>query len=93
MLLPDEVDRLVDKPPFGVVQPVLVTRHLGDDRFEHREAVDQIVIVLARKMLIDHPERVDRDARGQLELGKRAAKSLGHTGMTVELPRLIQDGI
>ena len=78
MGVPHKIDRLVDKPAFGVIEPGLIARHLRYDGFEHRKAVDQIVVVPFGKGLVDHAKRVDRNARRQLELGECPAKRLGH---------------
>ena len=94
LCFPDGVDGLVDEPPLGVVQSGLVPRHLRNDRLQHGEAVDQIVIVALGQLLVDHPEGVDRNARRELEFGKGAAERLRHvleTATVIDHDRLRAD--
>ena len=63
MRFPHGIYRLVDETALDIVEPGLVARHLRNDGLQHREAVDQIVVVAFGQLLVDHSERVDRDTR------------------------------
>src|SRR3546814_16554152 len=61
----------------GIVQPVDVARHLVHDGFEHRHAVEQVILVAAGQLLIDHAEGVEAEAGRHRKFDERAALALG----------------
>jgi hypothetical protein len=81
LVAPDRAHRRIDQPALGIGQPVLLARHLADDRFEHGEAFDLVVLavlVARQRLAVDHVEGIEREARGELELDEGTAEGLDH---------------
>ena len=76
LFAPYRVDDAVDQSAFGVIKPVDVPRHLTDHGFEHRQAIELVVVVVFSRVGIDHRERIDAEPRRQGELDERPALKL-----------------
>ena len=61
MRLPDGVDRGIDQSALGVVQLVDEPRHLADDGFEHRHAVELVILLGRDPVGVDHREGVEAE--------------------------------
>src|SRR3546814_15100122 len=77
LFAPDAVNGPVDEATLGIVQPVDVARHLVHDGFEHRHAVEQVILVAAGQLLIDHDEGVEAAAGRHRNFDERAPLELG----------------
>ena len=78
MLFPFPVHGIVDQAPLGVVQAIDVATHLADDRLEHRQGIDEIILVLGDHRDVDHREGIEAEAVAQAKLDEIAAEHLAH---------------
>src|SRR3546814_16937343 len=70
------MNRGVDDTALCVVETIDVPTHLTDDRLEHRNAIEPIILVLPCFFLIDHREGIQAETRAHRKLDKFAVLQL-----------------
>src|SRR3546814_15478427 len=71
----------VDQLALGVARRGTGTRHLADDRLDHGEAVETVILVFVRTRIVDHCKGIPGKARGESELDAKSALQLERTSV------------
>src|SRR5690606_35521239 len=74
--LPGRGHRPVDEAAFGVARRPAGRRDLADDRLDHRETVEPVILVLVGAGSVDQREGIEGKARGERELDEASALEL-----------------